>query len=990
MALQKQNVTINFAKGLDTKTDPKQVELGKFLTLENTVFKSGVGLQKRFGFATSSTLPVTTNTTVTTLADNLVATGANLYSYSDDLGTWASQGTVQPVDVNILPVVRNSKSQTAPDMTVAPNGLACTVWVEAGSAFYQISDASNGTVLVAQTALPATAANPRVFVLGAYFLLMFGATVAATPHLQYKAIPYAAPTSPGSATDFATTISAITAGWDAVVYNNSIYVVWQNNATGVNVGYMSSTLALSSQTVIATKRATLASATADSVNNRIWFSFWDTATGDAYSTCYDLTLAIITAATKTISAVVLTQITSTATSGTMTLLYQVTNTYSWSGSTDIVRSRTMTEAAVLGTAADLIRSVGLASKAFLIGATGYVLVVYATSLQPTYFLVNYSGKVLAKVAYSNGGLYYSSIVLPSVHVDDTEATVAYLFKDLLLSANKSSATGANVYTQVGINKATFGINSLQQQSSEIAGSLHLTGGQLWHYDGTTPVEHGFHVYPENVNVTTATGAGLITADTYQYMAVYEWTDAAGNLHRSAPSIPATVTTTTATSTNTIKVPTLRLTSKTNVRIVLYRWSVTNPLFYQATSVSSPTANVTTADSVTIVDALADSSIIGNNLIYTTGGVIENIGAPACFASCLSKSRLFIVDAEDRNLIWYSKQVLQATPVELSDLLTIYVAPTTGAQGSTGPITALGAMDDKLIVFKQNAIYYVTGTGPDATGANNDFSEPTFITSVAGCSNRNSIVFMPAGIMFQSDKGIWLLGRDLSTKYVGAPVEAYNDVNANSAVNVPGTNEVRFTLDSGITLMYDYYYDQWGTFTSGAGGISSTIWQGAHTVLNSLSQIRQQSDAYLDGTRPVLMKFTTAWAKLAGLQGYQRAYHMFLLSNYITPHKLNVQLAYDYVDSPTQTTIIEPTNFNDTYGSDTLYGGSTPYGGQSPLEQWRVFFTRQKCQSIRVTMTEVYDGSFGVAAGAGLAMSGISLIIGGKKNYPAIAAASSKT
>jgi hypothetical protein len=801
--------------------------------------------------------------------------------------------------------------------------------------------------------------------------------------LQYVAVPAGNPTAPAAATDFATTLSAIGTGWDAVVYNNSLYAVWQNNATGVNVGYMTSTLVRSTQKVITTKRATLASACADSVNNHIWFSFWDTATGDAYSTSYDLSLNVVTAATKIISVITITQLTSTASAGVMTLLYQTTNSYSWGGRSDYISSRTITDAATLGTAAVVIRSAGLASKACLVNDVGYVLTAYGGAYQPTYMLVNYSGKILAKLAYSNGGGYYTSIVLPSITVSGSNAQVAYLFKDFLSSINKATAATSvpGIYTQTGINLATLGVNSTQQQSSEIVGSLHLTGGQLWQYDGSSIAEHGFHVWPEDLNATFNNSGGSVTVQQYYYIATYEWTDAAGNLHRSAPSVPAGINVTSSPATVVIKVPTLRLTSKQNVRIVLYRWSTAQQLYYQVTSIASPTANNTTTDSVTINDLLADSSIVGNNLLYTTGSVVENIGAPACLDVCLSKSRAFLIDAEDRNLVWFSKQVLQQTPIEFSDLFTIYVAPTTGAQGSTGPLTALAAMDDKLILFKNNAIYYVTGNGPDATGANNDFSEPTFITSVAGCSNRNSIVFMPAGIMFQSDKGIWLLGRDLSTKYIGAMVELYNDVAVNSAVNVPGTNQVRFTLDSGITLMYDYYYDQWGTFSSGAGGISSTLWQGKHTLLTSLGQIRQENTAYLDGSRPVLLKFTTAWIKLGGLQNFQRAYHLFLLSNYITPHKLSVQIAYDYVDSINQSTTISPDNFNGTYGADSLYGGSNPYGGPSNLEQWRVFLKRQKCQSLQLTVQEIFDPSKNVPAGAGLTMSGINIIIGGKSQAP---------
>src|ERR1700677_556451 len=136
---------------------------------------------------------------------------------------------------------------------------------------------------------------------------------------------------------------------------------------------------------------------------------------------------------------------------------------------------------------------------------------------------------------------------------------------------------------------------------------------------------------------------------------------------------------------------------------------------------------------------------------------------------------------------------------MSDLLTFYIAPNAGTTTSTGPMKCIFPMDDKLIIFKQNAMYYINGTGPDNTGANSQYSQAIFITSTVGCANQNSIVFIPQGLMFQSDKGIWLLGRDLSTNYIGAPVENTNQYLITSATTIPGTTQVRFTLNNGTAL-----------------------------------------------------------------------------------------------------------------------------------------------------------------------------------------------
>lgn len=995
MALDKNGYNIPFGQGLDLKTDPNQVAAGKMLALQNITFASGQ-LQKRAGFADLSLLPPGTNsTTLSTLNGTLLTTGSNLYAYSSETNQWLNRGLVQPVSLTVSPLVRNSTSQSAADTAVAPSGISCTVYKDASGSYYQINDALTGQIIVNQTSLPSTATMARAFVLGSHFVITYLRTVSATPHLQYIAIPLNNPTNPGSALDLSTSVSGLTAGYDGVVANNSLYVAWNGSDGGgaIRITYLSSTLTQGTTVIIAGKTADLLSITADNSSSTpvIWVSIWDTTSNNGWAFARTPMLVQVLAPVQIITGLELTELTSVATAGVLYFYYQETNTYSFSSvRTDLVHKNTITQAGSVGSASIMLRGVGLASKAFYYNSTKYMMLAFQSAFQPTYFLSDSDGNVIMKLAYSNGGGYQTNQILPSASINDDIVSIAYLLKDLLVSVNKSVDANApgGIYSQTGVNLAKFSINIDGQLNSEIANSLQLTGGFVWQYDAVKPVEHGFHLWPEDLKVTTATTGGSITDQEYFYAFTYEWTDAQGMLQRSAPSVATSITTAGGnTSTNTIKVPTLRITYKVSpnfVRIVGYRWSTAQQVFYQFTSITNPTLNSTTVDSVTITDTLADSSILGNSILYTTGGVLENIAAPANVGSTLYRSRQWIIDAEDPNLLWFSKQVLSGTPVEFSDLLTLYVSPSAITQGAaTGPCTVLSAMDDKLIIFKKNAIYYVTGNGPDITGANDDFSDPVFITSSVGCINPNSIVFMPQGVMFQgsNSNGIWILGRNLSTEYIGAGVEAYNSLKVKSAITVPGTTEVRFTLEDGSVLMYDYYYQQWGTF-NGVPAISSTVFEAAHTYLNSDGQVRQQTPGmYKDGSRPVLVSFTTAWLKLTNLQGFQRAYFFYFLGNFVSPHKLNVQMAYDYAVGTQQSTIITPLNQAVYYGDDVNFGSGSPYGGTASVEQWRVFFQKQKCQSVQITVNEIYNAAPGIPPGAGFTMSGLNLVFGGKSSYP---------
>src|SRR6185503_15610551 len=108
--LQKQALNINFAKGLDTKTDPKQVQLGNFLALSNSVFTKGGLLQKRNGYAQLPSL-IESGSHVTTFNGDLTAIGSNLQALSQGSNTWTNRGSIQPCSISTMPLVRNNLNQ---------------------------------------------------------------------------------------------------------------------------------------------------------------------------------------------------------------------------------------------------------------------------------------------------------------------------------------------------------------------------------------------------------------------------------------------------------------------------------------------------------------------------------------------------------------------------------------------------------------------------------------------------------------------------------------------------------------------------------------------------------------------------------------------------------------------------------------------------------------------------------------------------------------
>lgn len=1096
--LQKQNLNINFAKGIDTKTDPFQLEIGKFANIENAVFTKGGKLIKRNGYGLLSSLP-SPATFLTTYDTTLVALGTQLQASNVNGPHWLSKGPMTPIDLKTVSLVRNPINQTQVDTVVAPNGTACVVYTQTNgttqSYGVSVSDSVTGQPILTPPGnlligIDPLLGSPRVFVLGTYFIILYVANIASVYHLRYVAINYNGLSSlPFVDVTVSISPNSSNPAFDAAVLNNSLYIAWNGAAaSGIKFVYLNQSLSLSSTTnPDPAHQGTMVNVTTDVFNQVVWIAYYDAVTTyKGYALALSPTAAVLAGFpvqildySATPGVIVIQNLGGFANAGLATFFYDVVTVnpvLAFTGNS--VKYVTVPQVTPVASAeVQLKNGVYLASKPFSVNGVDYVLVNFVTPYQPTYFLLDFSGNIIAKLAYGNGGGFIAC--LPNVTVNGETAFVPYLFKDLITAVNKDTnvPTGtqvAGIYSQLGINLAAFTFQ-VPVTSVEIGGNLNISGGFLTAYDGLAPQENNFHVWPEPVSValqtdpvitgTTSTSSNVITSvsttanvglgmtvtnaniptgsiisaftsatitvvdpltglpanatgnavattltltgsqtvgKTYFYQVTYEWTDNQGTAFRSAPSIPVKIVTTSGHSSTKITVAQLRLTAKPlsptdprSVKIVIYRWSDDQEIYYQVTSIFYPIINVG-GDFIVYVDGESKEAILGNNIIYTNGGVIENIGPPANNGVFLFDDRLWFVDSEDRNLLWFSKQVIENTPVEMSDLLTLYIAPSTGAQGSSLPLTCGFPMDDKAILFKPTSLLYFNGTGPDNTGSNNQYSTPAIITTTVGSSNPYSIVFMPKGLMFefQSESGnqIWLLGRDLSTFYIGAEMEEITrDATVLSAVNVPGTNEVRFSLSSGITIFYDYFYEKWGTFT-GVPAISGVLYQGLHTFLNAQGLVLQETPGkYLDNSRPVLMNFTTGWLNLTGLQGYQRAHFFYLLGQYLSPFILECLIAYDYEPNPSQSTLIAPTNFAPTYGGtgsdgqDTVYGQDDPYGGPGNILRWRLFLDTQRCTAFQITIKEYYDPAFGVPAGEGFSLSGINLVFSQKKGFYPIAA-----
>lgn len=525
-------------------------------------------------------------------------------------------------------------------------------------------------------------------------------------------------------------------------------------------------------------------------------------------------------------------------------------------------------------------------------------------------------------------------------------------------------------------------------------ALHISGGLLKMYDGYKVVEHGFLDTPDApkdidpvLDLTTNPSLGVSLGNLrYLYCTVYKWTDRTGKIHRSSPSLPISLTTPAGTTKATVKLRFIPcyLTSKDNLEIEVYRTQGNGTIFYRLSKVVDTAGTPGTGDYITgsyqnnkevkyiqILDTVTDQELAYAEPLYTTGGVLENDAALSSSFIASYKARIFLI-LSDKYTLQYSKVTGIGEPVRFNAAFKIPL------DDKGGEATALAPLDDHLIIFKERAIFALTGEGPNELGQQDDYRTPYLITSDAGCIDPNSIVENPEGIMFKSAKGIYMLKRNFALQYIGDSVEKYNDEAIVAATLLSSVNQIRLITSSGVALVYDYYSGRWTTF-SNIRGLDSIEFQGTYYYVKPNGLVYKETPGlFQDNGQFIKMRIKSAWIQISGVQGFERFYKMLLLGTYKSAHKLLVKFGYDFNTYYKQETLIDVDSAINpsVYGTGTY--GTGVYGGPYPLYQWGVYPKQQKCQSFQFEIEDVKTIVDGESFSLSHIMAEIGVKSGGNK------------
>lgn len=1003
MPLTPQPLPLQFASGVDTKTDSKQVPTAKLLTLENAVFVKRTSLSKRNGYASlprmiSGDLAEYSNAVglASRQDELLVFADERAYSYRTSAERWVNTGEVLSTVATEQPIARTGTDQDTPDHATN-NGVTVVAWADSrGGVYCSVLEAETGRILLPDVSLDANGVQPQCCAVGEVLHVYWRDS---TGHIWVAVVNPVTPLETPSPFLLLDTLSQTNPRFDVVDCGQlqpslkPSVMVWAVDGGGFRVSYVHPSGVLGSPATGLPSGAFWS----DTITGPIAVAV-DRHAGDQIAIAYGATDVSIRwvdpTSLLTSNGLVVAAATVTATRLAVEI---VDGPLAWwacetAGSTvdqNTVRSGCVdTSTATVSSSGRVLRGHRLASRAFFDGSSVYALVGHEVFYFPYLALVRLSADDLGGSLRTQS--FYRSVVgqwpgqdanVQIASVQPVEPDASGLSRDHAVTITyriQVESENGTEFSETGIKLVTLEMdNELAYQSAELGRGLYLASSCQQHYDGLRWAEAGFHTAPDTANAATMAAegaAGAMDAGVYLYRIIYEEIDAQGELHPSSPSAPQSATISASKKIN-LTIPTYRLTNKQRVRIGVFRseanaeGTIDTIAFYRVSSLDPTStgdngflANDATADTVSFVDNMTDAVLTTREPLYTNGGILADDPSPMRGDVIAGgKSRLFWSDSTEPNTIRYSQEKADERGVEMPVALKLQTDP------YGGRVVALGVMDGAVYGFCETAIYGFGGPGPLAApdaGADS-FSKPELVTADCGCKSPNSICQSPVGIFFQSEKGIKLLTRERQVVDVGADVYTYNDQLVTRATLLPDRSQVLFLVQSGLSLLYDYERQAWSTFTNHEG-LDARVVDGRYYYLRTDGRVFVETPGeYRDDNSHIVMKIETAWIKMAGyLQGWQRILWAYFLGEWKSAHTLVIRYRIDY--NPGYFTPVEldvNSNIDPRYYGEGEYGAGTYGNGTADSTRYqRAIHYNLPCQAIQFRIedkeaTEDFGASF---------------------------------
>lgn len=247
-------------------------------------------------------------------------------------------------------------------------------------------------------------------------------------------------------------------------------------------------------------------------------------------------------------------------------------------------------------------------------------------------------------------------------------------------------------------------------------------------------------------ITGVTASGTAGGNNYLYALTYSYTYTIGNLtfNDEGPTFLVQASNLNAPNVNAITLNTIPVIGNgstdnydtANVKVRIYRTSNNGQEFFFVTEITNGTTSY--------ADSASDTAIQDNELIYTTGGVLDNEPPPRAKYLHVVNGVAYYAHVKEGNEINPYK-VMQSIPDDPDSV------PATFFTEVTEPITGVSSFNSNPLVFTENKIFRIEGV-LDEIGQGNmaaiEYSE------TIGALNHNSIVQTKVGVFFCGRDGFY--------------------------------------------------------------------------------------------------------------------------------------------------------------------------------------------------------------------------------------------
>lgn len=907
-----QNFEIRFGGGMNQDLEEKVLEPPYLQKMVNAEFDKAGAVNRRGGHSAITHQDILGNTLGVPVRLGkhkdapLLFTKDSVYQYIAAAGKWSQGPLTGTCLVSRQSISRNETQSLSECDSASTGGYVIHIWRGSGGIsgiFYNIYDATTGAPLQYGDTVnqigSSSSSQAHVVAVGSVFFVVYVHNNAGTFEVRATKVDPTNLAGGVSTTTLATDVHTTIPLLDAAPFTSTSFLIaYYTTGNQIKVATVSNTPAVTASNTInetLDECLTVMGTTAENV-----YVAWARtgAPGGVVKYAYLPTnLSSNTVTTVSTHAEVKQVGLVRATSSSAHLVWQK----SPMGSRHTTYRRSVSNTATLGTQYALF-PFSLQSKPWTYDGDFYVCLGYESTIQGTAYVAKFGNndvgglRIVATLYPRECGDLRPQSHLPATYSPATgTVNVSATVKTRLLTGVSAYLIGT---TGIDVFSFNFGGEfSKDRRFTQIEGAdeVWIAGGQPSHYDGLGTIEAGFLYSPETSEIVAGSlgGGGSLAAGTYQAVFIYELQDAQGNVQRSLASIAKSSPAVNLNDRITWTVPHLSHIGRDGLKVVCryYRTLVnTSGPFYRAGSNTCDTTTGIPTTPMTFTDGQADATISVNETVYTDGGVLDNVSPPSASAVAIAGDRVFLLCGRD---VWYSKVFVQGELPGFSETMALRIE-----DGGDG--TAIAALDDKIVVFKESRIFVLDGYGFGDKGDGQNFVARPIATDV-GCSDSRSVVVGPEGIYFQGAAGIYLLTRGLQVQFFSSPVidmlTSYPIVT--SAVLTPAKQQVRWTITNGtygVALVYDYNRKQWATWTLGVGGtdeegekvLSAAELDGVYYYAVAAGTRKSGSALWQDAGSTYFMKIRIAWVKLASLQGYQQIRRATLLGKKVNGAAISEQ------------------------------------------------------------------------------------------------------